>query len=158
MRLKHKGGKVNIFEPKNTMEVTTSPMILTCFQNVWFFQFCERAQQVQNHPELTRLFILNLHNKQSSFVGVTFELSSDAIYSATGIIDVGEKFLKGEKLDMSCYEPFLKPRYKEGCKTIFPFSHLVERYAPLMRVIMKYFTCERRYSRLYSYHIIFLPL
>ena len=76
---------------------------------------------MKNHPELTRLFILILHNKQSSLIGVTFELSLDAIFSATGIPDVGEKWFKRAKLDMSCYEPFLKPRYKEGCNTIFHF-------------------------------------
>ena len=59
-------------------------------------------------------------------------------------------------MDLSHYEPFLKPRYKDDCKSIFPFSHFLERYAPLMRVIMKYFTCEGRFSRLYSYHIRFL--
>ena len=79
---------------------------------------------------------------------MTYELSSDTIAHATGLPDVGEKWFKTAKLDMSCYEPFLKPRYKEGYKTIFPFSHLLDRYAPLMKVIMKYFTCEGRYSRL----------
>lgn len=128
-------------------------MIHTCFQNVGCVKFCERVKQVKNHPELIRLFILNLHNKQSSFSGVTFELSSNSIAHATGLPDVGEKWFKRAKLDMSCYETFLKPRYKEGCKTIFPSSHLLERYSPLMKVIMKYFTCEGRYSRLYSYHI-----
>ena len=37
MRKKHKGGKVNRFEPQNTMEITTSPMILIFFQNVGCF-------------------------------------------------------------------------------------------------------------------------
>ena len=46
--------------------------------------------------------------------------------------------------------------YKDYKKSIFPFSHFLERYAPMMRVIMKYFTCEGRFSRLYSYHIRFL--
>ena len=82
-------------------------MIITCFQNVGCFQFCERVQQVKTHLELTRLFILNPHNKQSSFVGVTFELSSDTFANATGIPDVGEKWFKRENLDISCYEPFL---------------------------------------------------
>ena len=74
------------------------------------FSVSERVQQVKNHPELTRLFILNLHKKQSSLVAMTFELSSNAISSATSIPDVGEKWLKREKLDMNCYEPFIKPR------------------------------------------------
>ena len=66
---------------------------------------------------------------------------------------MGERWFKREKLALSYYEPFLKPRYQQGCKNFFPFSYLLERYAPLMRQIIKYFTCEGRYSRLYSYHI-----
>ena len=66
---------------------------------------------------------------------------------------MGEKWFKQVSLDLSHYQPFLKPRYQADCKTIFPFSHLLERYAPLTKVIMKYFTCEGRFSRLYSYHI-----
>ena len=108
---------------------------------------------MQSHPKLTRLFVLNLHNKKVNILGLDFELSSDSIANATCILDVGEKRFKRENLDMSYFEPFIKPRYKEGYKTIFPFSQLLDMYAPLMRVIMKYFTCEGRYSRLYSYHI-----
>ena len=66
---------------------------------------------------------------------------------------MGEKWFKHVSLDLNHYQPFLKPRYQADCKTIFPFSHILERYAPLMKVIMKYFTCEGRFSRLYSYHI-----
>ena len=54
---------------------------------------------------------------------------------------------------MSYYEPYLKPRYKDHNKSIFPFFHLLDIYAPMMRIIMKYFTCEGRFSHIYSYHI-----
>ena len=111
---------------------------------------------MQSHLKLTRLFVLNLHNKQVNLAGLYFELSSDVIAHAISMPNVGEKWFKRAKLYISCYEPFLKPRYKEGFQSIFSFSHLLERYAPLMRVIMKYSTCEGRYSRLYSYHIILL--
>ena len=36
---------------------------------------------------------------------------------------------------------------------VFPFRFLRDEYAPLMRIIIRYFTCEGRFSRLYSYHI-----
>ena len=36
---------------------------------------------------------------------------------------------------------------------VFPFIFLRDEYVPLMRLIMRYFTCEGRFSRLYSYHI-----
>ena len=56
-------------------------------------------------------------------------------------------------LDLSHYHPFLKPSYQNDCKTIFPFSHILDRFTLLMKIIMKYFTCEGRFSGVYSYHI-----
>ena len=61
--------------------------------------------------------------------------------------------MKQKRLDLSYYDPYLKPRCKQGCRVVFPFSHLLGRYALLMRHIIRYFTCEGRYSRIYSYHI-----
>ena len=111
---------------------------------------------MQNHHELTRLFIINLHDKQFNLARVTFELSTDAISNATCIPSVGEKWLKKANLDMSYFEPYLKPKYKDHNKSIFHFSHFLDRYAPMMRIIMKYFTCEGIFSHLYSYHITLL--
>ena len=70
------------------------------------------------------MFVLNLHNKQVNLVGVDFELSADAISNATSIPTVGEKRFKKARLDMNHYEPFVKNRYRVGCRAIFPFSHL----------------------------------
>ena len=111
---------------------------------------------MQNHPELSWLFIINLHESKLNPTRVTFDLSIDAIANATGIPSVGEKWFKQANIDMSYFEPYLKPMYKYHNKSIFPFSHLLDRYAPMMRIIMKYVTCEGRFSRLYSYHIRFL--
>ena len=36
---------------------------------------------------------------------------------------------------------------------VFPFRYLKDEYAPFMKLIMKYFSCEGRFSRLYAYHI-----
>ena len=155
-RHQHRGGRINRFEPINTMELNASPLTVSCFQNIGCYQFCEKVQRVQNHPEMTRLFILNLHEKQVNLAGVKFDLSLDVIVISTGIPSVGEKWFRKANLYISHYEPFLKPRYKDYNKSIFPFSHFLERYAPMMRVIMKYFTCEGIFSRLYSYHIRFL--
>ena len=122
MRKKHKGGKVNRFEPQDIVEITTSPMILTCFQNVGCFQFCERIKQVQNHPELTSLFILNLHNKKQSLAGVYFELLADAISNAIGLPNVGENWFKREKLDMSFYEPFIMHFFRVTYDSLMRFK------------------------------------
>ena len=87
----HKGGRINIFEPLNTWELMASPITISCLKQVGFFDFCEKVQQVQNHPELTRLFIINFHDKQVNLDEVKFELSTYSITDATGIPSVGEK-------------------------------------------------------------------
>ena len=103
MRPNHKRGKVNRVEPQSTVAITSSPMILSCFQNMECFQFCEKVKLLQHHLELTRLFFLNLHNKQVNLAGVDFELSADTISDATGIPAVGEKWFKKAKLDKDYY-------------------------------------------------------
>ena len=59
---KHKGGRVNSFESLDTIQITSSLMILTYFQDVGCYQFCEKIEQVQSHSDLTRFFILSLQN------------------------------------------------------------------------------------------------
>ena len=153
LKTKHRGGKFKRLEPQNTMAITSSPRVLSCFQNTRCFQFYERIKQVKSNPELTRILILNLKNKYSDLAGIKFEISIVSISEATGIPSVGEKWFKNGKLERDLFLPFLKRRYRQGSIAVFPFSHLKHRYAPLMLAIMRYFTCEGRYSRVYTYHL-----
>ena len=102
---------------------------------------------------MTKIFALNLHNHQVHVAGVKFELTTNAISMATGIPCIGERWFKQNHLDLSHYCPFFKPTCQIDCKTMFPFCHLLDMYSLLMKIIMKYFTCEGRFSRVYSYHI-----
>jgi len=120
------------------------------------FDFCEMIQRVQSHPVLTRVFISNIKDNKVTLAGVTFTISSVIIVAATGISNVGENWFKAQNLDDQYYQPYLKPRYRNERKKLFPFSHLLDKYAPMMKIIMKYFTFEGIFSRLYTYHIRFL--
>ena len=152
-RRQHKGGRILRLEPSNTRELLASPMTINCFKHVGCFDFCEMVQRVQHHRALTRVFISNLKDNQITIVGVTFTISTDTIVVATRITNVGEKWFKAKVIDTQHYEPFLKTRYKNDKKKVFPFSHLLDIFSPMMKIIMKYFTCEGRFSRLYAYHI-----
>lgn len=79
-----------MFEPLNTKELIATPTTIAYFQEVHCFDFCEKVQRVQSHPELTTLFILNLHDHKVNLVGVNLELSN-TISMATGIPCMGEK-------------------------------------------------------------------
>ena len=87
-----------------------SPLTMSCFQHVGCFDFCERVQHILYHLVFTRLLITNLHDGHVNIVGVTFTMPASAILVATGIPNVGEKWFKKGNLDLSYYEPYLKPR------------------------------------------------
>ena len=70
-----------------------------------------------------------------TLIRVTFIVSPSIIADATRILNVGEKWYKARDLDEHYYEPYIKPKYRNKAKIHFPF------------------TCEGRFSRLYTYHI-----
>ena len=75
---------------------------------------------------LTRLFILNPHENQVTLAGVTLIVSLAIISTATGIQNIGEKWFKQGDLNKFYYEPYIKPRYKNERKKIFPFSYFLD--------------------------------
>ena len=126
-----------------------STFIKKLFEYVGCLGFCERIQEVGCHAKLTSLFATNFKKDKTTIAGVYFIVSTDVIATATGIPNHGEIWFKGMDLDIENYKVFLKPHYKDTPTHIFPFRQLLDRYAPLMKMIMKYFTCEGRFSRLY---------
>ena len=81
--------------------------------------------------------------------GIEFTISAYVIALATCIPNHGEIWFKGMELDLENYKMFLKPHCKDAPQHIFPFRHLLDKYSPFMNLIMKYLTCEGRFSRLY---------
>ena len=86
-------------------------------------------------------------------VGVELTFSVASISLATRIPDNGEYWFKGMSLDLEYYRPFLKTPYREKHAHVMPFKYLLEKYAPLIKIVMKLFTCEGRFSRTYAYRI-----
>ena len=54
---------------------------------------------------------------------------------------------------MSYFNPCLKPRYKDHHKSIFPFSHLLDIYAPMMRFSL----LHKAISNNMSLHLLIFP-
>lgn len=152
-RKPHKGGKITREDLTNLRELQASPLTVSCFRHLECYEFCELVERVQFQHELARLFVAHLHNNEVTLVGVTFTVLPSIILEATKIPNVGEKWYKAQNLDENYYEHYIKPQHKSQVKRLFPFKFLENMYVPLMKVIIKYFTCEGRFSRLYTYHI-----
>ena len=58
-----KGGFHNRFEPTTTQEINESPSVLFNFQEVGCLDFCQRVEDVTNHPPL--MLILQQDNELS---------------------------------------------------------------------------------------------
>lgn len=153
LRRPHKGGKHIREEPTTLAELQACPLAITYFQHQSCHEFYELAARIQFHHELAHLFVLHLHDCQASLAGVTFTLTPESISLATGIPNIGEQWNKRQQIDRKHYEPYIKPGYLRKLSKVFPFRYLKDSYAPLMKLIMKYFSCERRFSCLYAYHI-----
>jgi len=148
-----KGGHHKREEPTSLAELQACPLAVTCFQYMSCYQFCERLAQIQHHRELARRFVLHLHDGQVTLAGVNFVFSPEAISQATGIPNVGEVWPKRKWLDFVYFEPYVRPAYIHNLSGNFPFRFLRGEYAPIMWLIMHYFTCEGRFSRVFAFYI-----
>ncbi len=86
--------------------------------------------------------MLHLHGDQATLVGVTFTLTQESISLVIDIPNIGEPWNKRQKIDRQYYEPYIKPTFLRKLKRVFPFRYLNDEYAPLMKLIIKYFSYE----------------
>ena len=128
-----KGGHHSRFEPSKLREINASSFAKRCFRNVGCMKFCEKIQEVGCHVSLTSLFAHDFNIDKVVIEGIEFSVSTDIISSATGIPNHGETWFKGMELDLDDYKLFLKPNVRDAPKHVFPFRHLLDKYAPLMR-------------------------
>ena len=146
----NKGGHMSQYEPLNIHDMIFSPLAKQCFPNVGCMRFCEQVQTVKYHAKLTILFFANPKRDKVIISGMIFKISTEDIGRTTRIPNSGEKWFKILYLDVQNYKSFIKGHYKYAIKKVFPFGQLFDRFAPLMRVIMKYFIGEGRFYRLYK--------
>ena len=134
------------YEPICTEEVNAHPSILFNLHEVGCLKFCQMVQEVKSFSPLTHLCALRFRDKHFQLAFLDFKFSPRSISKATKIPYIGEKWFRQSHLDSDDYKLFLKPEHRESCPSIFPFSYLLASYSPLMNIIMKYFTCEGRFS------------
>ena len=141
-RRPHRGGKHIREEPTTLAELQACPLAISRFQHQSCYEFCEKVASIQFHHEFARLFVLHLHDGQATLASVTFTLTPESISLATSIPNIGEQWKKRQQIDRQHYEPYIKPSFLRQLKRVFPFQYLKDSYAPLMKLIMKYFNCE----------------
>ena len=98
-RKKYKGGNILIFDPSHCHQITSSPFILKCFQDVNCVQFFQKVQEVGYNEQLIGLFPIALKKEMVVIVGIEFNFTLEAISTTTGIPNHGEHWFKVMNLD-----------------------------------------------------------
>ena len=149
----HKGGRILRHEPSDCNQINSYPFIKQCFEDVHCLEFCKRVSEAGFYEQLTDWVATHLKGETIIISSIDFSFSMASITLATGLPDNGEYWFKEMSLDLENYNPFLKTLYRDTHTHFMPFRYLLEKYAPLMKTIMRFFTYEGRFSRLYAYHI-----
>jgi len=84
----HKGGKIIREEPSNLRELQASHLVVTYFRHLGCFELCKQVERFQHHPELTKIFVANLHDNKVTLARVTFTVSPPIITDTTRIPNV----------------------------------------------------------------------
>lgn len=150
---KHRGGHVIRHEPTSTHHVLPSHFIRKSFEYAHCLTFCQIIEELKYHDQLTSSFATKIKKDKVTIGGVQFIVSRKIIFVAVGIPNTREIWFKREYLDIKNYKMYLKASYKGAPTYIFPFKHFLDRHTPLMKIIMKNFTCESRYYRVYKYYM-----
>ena len=80
-------------------------------------------------------------------------VSPEIISLVTEIPRGEESWFKNFRFEMEPYKIFLKPEFVDTNLTkAMPRGYVKDTYANLLSNIQRYFTCEGRYHKVYSYH------
>jgi len=80
-------------------------------------------------------------------------MSEKFISNVTNLPTIGEKWFKGDELEILAYKHFVKLKFLDKFASTFPNVYLQEQYVDLLKVIQRYYTYEGRFSRIYQYHL-----
>ena len=102
---------------------------------------------------MSKEFALNFNGTTTKVGMLNVSISLEIIATVKKIPRGQENWFKGLKFDMEPCKEFMKPEYADmELNNVIPRSCIKDSYAMLLLNIHKYFTCEGRYHKFYTYH------
>ena len=96
---------------------------------------------------------MNFNGTTTKVGMLSLTITPKVIAAVTEIPRDQETWFKGFKFNMEQCKEFMKPEHIEmDLNNVIPRSCIKDNYSKLLLNIQKYFTCEGRYHKVYSYH------
>ena len=103
--------------------------------------------------QVTKEFAFNFTGLNLKVGVLELPISPEVISVVTKIPRGQEIWFKNFKFDMTPCKEFLKPEFIDSdLNKSMPRIFVKDSYANLLSCIQRYFTCEGRYHKVYSYH------
>jgi hypothetical protein len=108
----------------------------------------------RGHSEVAKQFALNFDGKKTRVGDLEFEVTEASISSATGIPILEENWFKAMVLSSPFVKDIFNLEYQANdlSKNVSK-NQLIDQFDRMLKIIQRYFSCERRFNTLYHYHI-----
>lgn len=118
------GGDLIHTEPNTLSLLNSSLAIRVAFDNTGCIPFCQKIWKIIHNVKLTSLFSLNFHDNIVKLGDLKIVLNEKFIANVTNLATTGEKWLKGDELDIFSYKQFVKLKYLNKFSSTFPIIYL----------------------------------
>lgn len=150
-RKNHRSGHCLRTELEGLDALTKDKTMEEIFKKVGCWRFCEKLQG--EHSQVTKEFSLNFIGLYTNIGVLELPVSPEVISLVTKIPRGQEKWFKNFKFEMAPCKIFLKLEFVDTDLTkAVPRNYVKDSFSNLLSCIQKYFPCEGRYHKVYSYH------
>ena len=146
-----KGGPPLRYELGDISYLEAHLEVFPFFKDDGCYRFCEKIQG--SHQQVAEEFALSFDGSKAVIGKEEFMIYETLIIEGTELPSIGEKWFKTTIPKDVEFISYLNPEHREVVwKKSVPSSWLEERWHQLLKAIVVYITCERRYNRAMIYH------
>lgn len=91
-------------KPNNLSLLNSSPAIRVAFENTGCILFCQKIQKIVHNDRPSSMFSLNFQDGRVKIGDLEIVLAEKFVVDATNLPIVGEKWFKGDELDILSYK------------------------------------------------------
>ena len=147
----HRSGHYLRIEPEGLESLTRDKYVEEAFKKVGCWRFCEKLQG--GHNQVIKEFATNFTRSNTKVVFLNLPISSEVVSAVMEIPRGEERWFKNFRFEMQPCKIFLKPEFIDtDLNKVVPRSYVKDAFSNLLYNIQRYFTCEGRYHKVYTYH------
>ena len=143
---------LNRFEISGSELIEADEKVALRFEKIGWGKFFKSFDG--HHAEVTKMFAMNLNDDVVQIGNFKFIINEDKIAEATQLPQVGERWFKGSKVNKKmCLSLLLPLPDNTKLKIGVPVKFLKPEWRDFYEILVRYVSCDGRFSHLHYYHL-----